>query len=207
MVKNRIAKYYRKKAEIIYPPVDMNTFALTTKKSDGGGDFFLIVSRLVPYKRIDYVIAAFRKLKWKLKIIGSGIDENRLKRMAQSNIEFIGCDLTDQKLCWYYQNCRALIFPGEEDFGLTAVEVQACGNPVIAFSQSGVAESIRDGVTGQLYHEQNEVSLIAALHRFQKRTYMPNVCRKNALRFSKMEFQKQMKKTVEDLWQEWNSRV
>lgn len=206
-VKERIEKYYRKRGEIIYPPVDTDTFTLTTKKSDEAGDFFLIVSRLVPYKRIDYVIAAFRKLKWKLIIIGSGIDEGRLKRMAQSNIEFINGDLTDQKLCWYYQNCRALLFAGEEDFGLTAVEVQACGRPVIAFSQSGVAESIRNGVTGQLYHEQNEASLTNALRTFQKRTYMPDACRRNALHFRKTEFKKQMKNTIERLWQEWNKRV
>lgn len=204
-VKDRIEKYYRKKAEIIYPPVDVDTFTFDPKKKKG--DFFLIVSRFVPYKRIDYVIAVFRKLKWKLKIIGSGIDEGRLKKMAQSNIEFIGCDLTDEKLCWYYQNCSALIFPGEEDFGLTAVEVQACGSPVIAFSQSGVRESVVEGKTGEWYDEQNEASLISALQKFKKKKYSVPECRKNAMQFSKIQFQRKMKKTVEDLWQEWNKRV
>ena len=205
MVGRRIHTYYRRKAEIIYPPVDVHTF--TPKSQKEKGDFFLIVSRLVPYKRIDYVISAFNTLGWKLKIIGTGIDENRLKKMAKETIEFIGWDLTDKKLCWYYQNCSALIFPGEEDFGLTAVEVQACGNPVIAFSQSGVAESVVEGRTGELYNEQSEVSLISALQKCKKKKYSVFECRKNALRFSKTQFQKKMKKTIKDLWQEWNSKV
>ncbi|OGG32398.1 hypothetical protein A3I51_03865, partial [Candidatus Gottesmanbacteria bacterium RIFCSPLOWO2_02_FULL_38_8] len=114
-VKKRITHYYHRKSEVIYPPVDTDAFVLP--KSPPLLNYFLIVSRLVSYKRLDYAVSAFKYLPFRLKIIGSGIDEARLKKIAPKNVEFIEGSLTDQKLCWYYQNCLALIFPGMEDFG------------------------------------------------------------------------------------------
>lgn len=197
-VKGRIKRYYQRDSQVIYPPVDTDKFRPGKGKSDE--KYFLIVSRLVPYKKIDYAISAFNKLGWQLKIVGSGIDEKRLKSLAGNNIEFISSDLSDEKLCIYYQNCQALIFPQEEDFGLTPIEAQACGSPVIAYNGGGVKESVISGEIGELYNSQTEDSLITALKTFQKKQYSPSACRKNALRFSKEIFKKKMKKTIEQLW-------
>lgn len=206
-VSDRIKKYYRRESSIIYPPTDINLFKTTNNKSDNKENYFLIVSRLVPYKKIDYAISAFNKLGWKLIIIGSGIDLVRLKKMADKNIIFESQSLTDQKLCWYYQNCRALIFPGVEDFGLTSVEAQACGRPVVAFGKGGVPESIVIGETGEIYKEQNEDSLISALRKVRNKNYDPSVCRKSAERFTKKKFQLTMKKTVESLWNDYKKNL
>ncbi len=212
-VSNRIKKYYQRNAEVIYPPVDTELFK-PKDTSDGvrrtpprwrnqkETDYFLIVSRLVPYKKLDYAVSAFNKLGWKLKIIGSGIDEERLKKLAVENIEFLG-EISDKKLLRYYQDCQALVFPQEEDFGLTPLEAQACGRPVIAFNGGGAKESVIPGQTGELYSKQNEESLINILRTFQNKQHSPLACRKNALRFSKEIFKKKMRKTIENLWENW----
>lgn len=200
-VAERITTYYKKEADIIYPPVDTKKFIPAQHKTLD--NYFLIVSRLVPYKKIDYAVSAFNKLGWKLKIIGNGTDEKRLKKLAKSNIEFIGSGLTDTKLCWYYQNCKALIFPGEEDFGISAVEAQACGRPVISIKKGGVSEIVTGGKTGEFYEECTEESLIDALRKFLRKQYSASACRKNALRFSKQKFKKVMKSTVESYWRDY----
>jgi len=120
-VARRIKKYYHHNSIVIYPPVEEKVFKYNRKSHSK--DYYLVVSRLVPYKKIDYVINAFNKIGLRLIIIGKGIDENRLSKEAKPNIEFIKRDLTDRELCCYYQGCRALIFPGEEDFGLTGKEI------------------------------------------------------------------------------------
>lgn len=197
-VATRIKKYYKRKAHVIYPPVNIETFVPSEKKTTG--QYFLIVSRLVPYKRIDYAIKTFNKLGIPLKIIGSGIDRKRLQKQASKNIEFINGDLTDAKLCWYYQNCHALIFPGEEDFGIAAVEAQACGKPVIAYEQGGVAEIILSHVTGELYNEKTEGVLYDVVKNFDANRYLPDKCRSSALRFSKVKFKKLFKTAIENYW-------
>ncbi len=207
-VRKRIGKYYRRETEVIYPPVDIDSFhprgvpyRINHSATPGvRDDYFLIVSRLVPYKKIDYAISAFNELGWKLKIIGSGIDEKRLKKMAGKNIEFINSGLTDEKLCWYYQNCKGFIFPGEEDFGISAVEAQACGKAVIGIGRGGVGEIILPGVTGEIYTEFSKESLISALKKFIKKNYSASACQTNASRFAKQNFQKNMKNTVESYW-------
>jgi len=193
----RITKYYKRESAVLYPPVELAKFKPGSKNASD--DYFLIVSRLVPYKKVDYAICAFNKLGWKLNIIGSGIDETRLKGIAKSNINFLG-DLTDTELACYYQNCKALIFPGEEDFGLTSVEVQACGKPVIAYRRGGAEETIIDGKTGLFYDNQSEKSLISALKNFSNFDYLPSDCISNASRFSKLNFQQIMIKTIENYW-------
>lgn len=204
-VKRRIKAYYKKEAEIIYPPIDTEKF----KPTDGCSqeDYFLVVSRLVPYKRIDYVISTFNSLGWKLKIVGRGVDEGRLRKMAKKNVEFLGGNLTDEKLCWYYQNCQALIFPGEEDFGITSVEAQACGRPVIGINCGGVVETIIPGKTGEIYNRQDEKTLISALKIFKQKKYLPFSCRQNAIRFTKKTFKEKIKKTVANLWEEWRDKI
>lgn len=197
-VAKRINSFYKRTAVVIYPPIDTKLFHPPARKKNS--DYYLIVSRLVPYKKIDYAVAAFNQLGWKLKIIGGGIDADRLKKHARKNIEFVYGDLTDEKLCWYYQNCKALIFPGEEDFGLTSVEAQACGTPVIGYGIGGVSETIFPGKTGEIYVSQTTPVLIATVIKSRKKYYNVSDCRNNALRFSKQLFQKKIKNYIEDCW-------
>lgn len=201
----RLCVYYRKKADVLYPPIDTKRF--TVNNNSANGQYYLIVSRLVPYKKIDYVIAAFNKLKYKLIIIGNGIDRKRLESLADNNIQFIDNHLTDEKLCWYYQNCKALIFPGEEDFGLTSIEAQACGRPVIALGCAGVRETVISGITGEFYNKQTIQSLSDAVSRLVHKRYSPLRCRQNALRFSYEAFQLSMKEKIENSWNQWREML
>jgi glycosyltransferase involved in cell wall biosynthesis len=200
-VASRIKKYYQRASEIIYPPVDLNKFKMKSPEykigpADYDKNYFLIVSRLVPYKRIDIAVEAFNKLGLFLKIIGSGVEEEKLKSKALPNIEFLGQDLTDLELLDYYQNCRAIIFPGEEDFGLVPIEAQACGKPVIAFGGGGVLESVVSGVTGEFFFPQTPQSLIRALEQFKEKRYKANDCRKNAQKFSQEIFKEKFKESL-----------
>ncbi len=199
-VRERIKKYYKRESEIIYPPVNTNIFRPKKNSGNSNKNYFLIVSRLVPYKKIDYAIKVFNKIGKTLKIVGYGIDEGRLRNISGRNIEFIGGNLTDEKLCCYYQECKALIFPGEEDFGIAAVEAQACGKPVIGYLKGGLEEIVTPGKTGELYKSQDENNIIRALSDFRPERYSSNDCRLNALKFSKSIFQKSIKTKVNQYW-------
>lgn len=159
------------------------------------GRYFLIVSRLVPYKKIDLAITVFNKLKLPLKIVGTGIEENRLRGIANSNIEFLGY-LTDSELVEYYKGCRAFIFSGIEDFGLTVIEAQSFGKPVIAFRAGGTQESIIDGKSGIFFDVQSEKSLEDAILKFQKMNFDPQDSIKNAKKFSFGEFKAKLKEEI-----------
>ena len=197
-VKNRIKKYYGKDCEIIYPPLMISDVGHRTLEETKDRGYFLLVSRLVYYKRADLAIKAFNKLGLPLKIIGTGFQGSYLKSLAKSNIEFLG-DLTDEKLSFYYKNCRALIFPGLEDFGLTIVEAQSFGKPVIAFSGGGAIDIIREGITGEFFNEQNPESLIKSMEIFVNKSYNSKLCRENALRFSFDKFKDQIQKAVNNI--------
>ncbi len=202
-VQKRIQSYYKRDSVIIYPPLNLVTHKKTSR---GDNDYYLIVARLVPYKKIDYAIQVFNELGWKLKIIGNGIDESRLKYMSNSNIEFIDSNLTDQELGCYYQNCRGLIFPGEEDFGLTAAEAQFYGKPVLAFASGGVLETVVKGKTGDFYEEANVDGLKSALLRFHPEEYQEVDCIENAKKFDKDKFKSVMKKTIVLLWNKYQCK-
>ncbi|MBP9814642.1 glycosyltransferase, partial [Candidatus Woesebacteria bacterium] len=152
-VKDRIKKYYdRTTQEVIYPPVETALFSKQLLDMPNVSEpYFLTVSRLVGYKRVDVLIRAFNKSGQKLVIIGEGHQKKYLKQIARSNIEFIDHHLTDLELVRYHQGCRAFVYAADEDFGIAVVEAQASGKPVIAYSQSAVAESVLDGKTGILY--------------------------------------------------------
>lgn len=199
-VAQRIATYYRRDSTLLYPPVSLPD--LPAKKT-APHDYYLVVSRLVPYKKLDYVIRACTKTKRKLKIIGTGIDEQRLRRLAGPTVEFVGSDLTDEQLGCYYQECSALLFPGDEDFGLTAVEAQWYGRPVIAYNSGGVAETVIAGTTGEVYNLQTESALTAALERLEQTTYNGEACRQSARRFSKEIFQQKMNYIVTQSYTQW----
>jgi glycosyltransferase involved in cell wall biosynthesis len=157
--------------------------------------FFLIVSRLVPYKKIDLAVKAFNKLKLPLKIIGTGSQMEKLKSIANSNIEFLGT-LTDKELVRYYSECRALVFPGVEDFGLTILEAQSFGKPVIAFKAGGALETVSEGKTGLFFDEQNVESLTKTIKQFGNLIINPKDCIENAEKFSFERFKKEILKQV-----------
>lgn len=195
-VKERIQKYYRRQATVIYPGVETSLFRPAPQKKRGA--YFLIVSRLVQYKRIELAIRVFNQLGWPLKIIGQGMSKAALKRIARSNIEFIDHHLTDRELVLYYQNCRALIFAGTEDLGLAAIEAQACGKPVIAFREGGVAETIKAGKTGMLFGPKTVAGLKRALSQFKEEQYSAQACREQAEKFDVKIFKRKFKKHVEE---------
>lgn len=200
-VKKRINKYYRKDATVIYPGIDCDKFSTSTTKRNSS--FFLVVSRFVPYKKIDIAIYAANKLRLPLKIIGSGSQLKYLKSIAGETIDFIKEHLTDEELVRYYQNCAALIFIADEDFGLAMLEAQACGKPVISFKGDSAKEIIIEGVTGDFFYPQTADALIKVLKNFNPHKYTSFVCRENAKRFNQRKFLTTFKKIVEDTWQKW----
>ncbi|MBU2592713.1 MAG: glycosyltransferase [Patescibacteria group bacterium] len=191
-VQKRIRRFYQRPSRVVYPGIDLNKFkpSSTTPK-----DYFLIVSRLVSYKKIDLAISAFNQTDKKLKIIGDGPEKEFLIRMAKSNIEFLG-QVEDSKLIDYYQNCQALIMPQEEDLGLTAIEAQACGRPVIAYGRGGALETIIPNETGLFLKSQTAESLKQAIAEFQTRKFKPENCVNNAKKFSEKEFVGNFKRAV-----------
>lgn len=201
-VQKRIKKYYDRESDVIYPGLTLDFKQETGKqhsKKDNG--FFLIVSRLskfTKYKRIDLAIQAFSELKLPLKIVGGGSWEKDLKKMAGPTIEFLG-NLGDSELVNYYRNSKALVFPASEDFGLTIIEAQKYGKPVIAFRGGGAVETIMEGKTGYFFDKQTKESLIAALKKFDKFTFNESECRKQAEKFSIKRFKKEFSALVNKL--------
>ena len=169
---------------MVYPPVDTEFF---TPEPGAGRDYFLLVSRFVPYKRVDLAIEAFNSRDETLLVVGDGPQEKRLKRLAAGNVEFIG-GVTDDELRTLYRNCRALVFPGEEDFGLTPVECMACGRPVVAYGRGGTTETVVDGRTGVLFTDHTPSGLDQALDRFARLQLDPADCRDQAKKFDERIF-------------------
>src|SRR6266568_1082773 len=194
VVAERIAKYYRREAVVIPPPVEASRFTFDPHTQPE--DYFLIVSRLIPYKRIDLAIEVCSRLQLPLVIIGSGRDLERLKRRAGPTIRFLG-RLSDEKVLSYYAHCRAFLFPGEEDFGITPLEAQASGRPVIAYGAGGALASVVDGVTGVFFHEQTVESLSRVLASFDERKYDPQIIRNHALEFDLPRFHRRILQFIE----------
>lgn len=197
-VANRIRKYYKRNAEVIYPPVDVKRFSLAVGQSK---DYFLIVGRLLPYKRFDIAIKAFNELEIPLKIIGDGPERKSLEKLAKWNIEFLG-EVSNNNLKEYYHNCQALIFPQEEDFGIVALEAMACGKPVIAYRGGGALESVKEGETGIFFDQQSPGALIEAIKNFKSDKFNPSVIHSHALKFDKEIFKKKIKEFVEKAYYE-----
>jgi glycosyltransferase involved in cell wall biosynthesis len=204
-VEDRIKKFYRREAEVIHPPVDMKRFRLQEEKED----FFLIVSSFALYKRIDLAIEAFKRMGYPLKIIGFGPEMKKLRSIARSNVEFLGW-LPDDVVADYYSKCRALIFPGEEDFGIVPLEAMACGKPVIAYGRGGVLETIvsydhggrakGESPTGLFFYEQNVDSLIDAVERFSgiEKEFDPLAIRNHTMKWDTEIFKERIKKNIFD---------
>jgi len=206
----RIEKYYRRRSELVYPGLSDDFLKNIKKKNDeieikeknereeSGGKYFLAVSRLSSYKKIDLVVEAFNKLELPLVVIGEGEDEKRLKKIAKRNVKILGWK-NDKELKKYYRNARALIFPTIDDFGLTIVEAMSFGAPVIAVKKGGAKEILEEGVTGEFFEAQTVEVISDGVRRFleNENYYDKNIIKKRANDFSREKFQKSIRKIVE----------
>lgn len=206
-IARRIAKIYGRKAEVIYPPVDVNRFNVKEKKND----FYLTASRLVPYKRIDLIVEAFSSMPDKtLVVIGDGSEMNKIKSKASKNIEILGYQ-SNEVLVDYMQNAKAFVFAAEEDFGITPVEAMACGTPVIAFGKGGALETIRplgeSEPTGIFFDSQLVSAVATAVETFENNIHMftSDNCRKQALKFSADRFKHELQMSIQKQWETFSS--
>jgi glycosyltransferase involved in cell wall biosynthesis len=197
-VANRIQKYYGREASIIHPPVDLELF----QESKNPGDYYLLVSSLVPYKRVDLAIRTFNRIQKPLLILGEGPLYRKLHSMAGKTIKFIGWQPLSS-LNEYYANCKALIFPGEEDFGIVPVEAQKCGKPVVAFAKGGALETVigysgqnEGSCSGVFFFEQNVQALEDALVTCENLEWNPSFISKHTQQFGKERFLKQLEKFI-----------
>ncbi len=191
-VAKRIKKYYKKDSTVINPPVSTDKFCVTDKQKD----YYLMVGRLIAYKRHDIAIKAFNELGYSLKIIGRGPEMKRLQKIANPNIEFLG-RVPDSELAKCYSECKAFIFPQEEDFGIVAIEAFASGRPVIAFQGGDIPEHMENGKMGVFFEKQSPEEIINAVRRFEKMDFDKNYIRTKSMEFDKEAFKGKIKEYVE----------
>jgi glycosyltransferase involved in cell wall biosynthesis len=184
----RILRAYGRHAEVIHPPIDLGRFRMSSEQ----GDYYLVLARLVSYKRIDLAIEACTLLGRRLLVIGDGPDRARLMALAGPTVSFLG-RLPDNEVEYHAARCRALLFPGEEDFGMAPLEIAAAGRPTIAYRAGGAMETIIDGVTGIFFDRQDPQSLAAAIQRFEEFEWSEKVLRSHARSFSVEVFQMRMR--------------
>lgn len=201
-VKKRISKYYKTDSHVIYPPVEVDKF----KISEQIEDFFLIGGRLSPYKRVDIVIEAFKRLDLKLKVFGDGVDRARLEEIADGakNIEFLG-RVDDDEKAELYSKCQAFFNPQEEDFGITVVEAMASGRPVIAYNKGGARETVIEGETGLFFDIQDANSVVNAVNRFKNYKFDSQKIKNHAQQFSENNFKLRIKDFIENEYRKFKS--
>ena len=194
-VQERINKYYHADSKVVYSPANVEKIEMAKGEPD---DYFVIVSRLEPYKKIELAIEAFNKMNKQLIIIGVGSELSTLKKQAGSTVEFLGWQ-SDESVYEYLRNAKALIFPGEEDYGLTPIEAMACGRPVVAYSKGGVTETVVSGKTGVFFDEQTPESLISAVEKLESSysNFYPDACRYQAEKFSVAKFNESFLSTLD----------
>ena len=195
-VAKRVKKFYRRDSTVIYPPVELPQRSEVRGQRLEREFYYLVVSRLLSYKRVDLVIEAANRLKVPLKIAGTGKEGSRLKKMAGPTVEFLGF-VSDDKLSALYSNCQAVVFPTNEDFGIVPVEAMYFGKPVLALAKGGALETVIAGKTGEFFREETVDSLISAWETFDPSKYKANDCIAQAGRFSKDRFQKEFRAFVE----------
>ncbi|MGB3617033.1 MAG: glycosyltransferase family 4 protein [Catalinimonas sp.] len=200
-IARRIRKHYGRPADVVYPPVDVARFPLHTKKED----FYFTSSRMVPYKQNDLIVAAFARMPDKRLIMaGDGPELAKIRRRATPNVE-LRPYLPADELRDLMQRARAFLFAAEEDFGITLVEAQACGTPVIAFGRGGAGETVRDGETGVLFAEQTPAAMAAAVRRFEGLDFEPYAVHEHAQSFGQERFRREMKQLVADKIEQFNA--
>ncbi|AKT92199.1 glycosyltransferase family 4 protein [Campylobacter gracilis] len=199
-IARRIKKTYGKPSDVIYPPVDVDKFTLREAKED----FYLTASRMVPYKKIDLIVEAFSQTDKKLLVIGDGPDMAKIKSKAGKNVELLGFT-DDETMADLMGRAKAFVFAAEEDFGITPVEAQACGTPVICFGRGGARETVLDGESGLYFMEQNTKELLAAVAKFEQNydKFEPVKIRENSLKFSRARFEAEIKSYVEKKYEEF----
>ncbi|MCK5219354.1 glycosyltransferase [bacterium] len=190
-VARRIKKYYGRPSEVVHPPVDAGGFRIGREP----GGFYLVVSALVPYKRVDRAIAACNELKLPLTVVGSGPEKKRLERLAGPTVKFLEKTGTE-KLVELYAQCRAFIFPGEEDFGITPLEAMASGRPVIAYDKGGVRETVIPGKTGIFFNQPTPASLMEAIQASQNIVWDTEEIRSRAMQFNRSRFKQELADTI-----------
>ncbi len=197
-VQQRINKYYRRESDVIYPPVELSSCSLQK-----AGDYYAAGGRLVGYKRFDLIIKAFNRLRWPLKIFGTGPEFASLQRIAKDNIEFLG-QISDNDKSRVLSGSRAFIHPQMEDFGITAVEAMACGRPVIAYAAGGATETIIPNETGVFFHDQTWESLLDTVLHFNYEGWESGKIREHANKFADKNFKNNIKKYVENRYEEFH---
>ena len=185
----RIARWYGRQARVIHPWVDTERFHPAAEAGEGGYD--LILSALVPYKRIDLALDAYHGRRERLVVAGTGVERDRLVRRAPPNVRFLGW-LSAEETVRIVQGCRALLFPGQEDFGIVPVEAMACGKPVVAFRAGGAMETVVDGRTGLFFDRPTAGDLGAAVDRLGEIAWNPGEIRERALRFGRERFEREV---------------
>ena len=199
-IARRIEKIYGKPSDVIYPPVDVDKFTLCEAKEE----FYLTASRMVPYKKVGLIVEAFSQTDKKLVVVGDGPDMAKIKSKAGKNVELLGF-ASDETMADLMGRAKAFVFAAEEDFGITPVEAQACGTPVICFGRGGARETVLDGESGLYFMEQNAKELLAAVAKFEQNydKFEPVKIRENSLKFSRARFEAEIKSYVEKKYEEF----
>jgi glycosyltransferase involved in cell wall biosynthesis len=200
-IRKKILEYYGRESQVIYPPVDLSSFKPGYTKAG----YYVMVGAFAPNKRVDLAVEAFNQLKLPLKISGSGQDEEYCRSIAGDNIEFLGA-LSNEKLLELYQQARALVFPGEDDFGITPLEAQACNTPVIAFASGGALETVTEQ-TGVFFAEQNVEALIEAVEKMERswKSFAPEAFQLQMSRFGRGHYKEQMAHAIEFGYRQWKA--
>lgn len=198
-VQERILKYYKRDSQIIFPPVEVDRF--NTSNNEENDDYYLVVSRLIPYKRVDLAVQACSELNKRLVVVGDGSELVRLRKMASNNIEFVD-NANDKQVAKLYSRCKALIFTAYEDFGIVPVEAMASGAPVITYGYGGASESVIDSQTGVFFNTQSVESLKEAISRFEQMKFTKITIRNHAKKFSKTRFIREITDLVNDKYEQ-----
>lgn len=201
-VSKRIKKYYKQDSEVLYPPVDLDTFSVAEKKKAN----YLAVGRLIPYKRFDLIVEAFNKLGLSLHVVGTGPELKKLKKMARENIKFLG-NISNEELREEYKNAKALIYPQVEDFGIVPLESMASGTPVIALAKGGALETVKEKISGIFFEEQSVEALIKAVEKFKKMKFDPVKVAKSVQEFSSARFKSELLHLIERSWKQHKEMI
>ena len=201
-VRERIRRHYGRDAAVVHPPVELDRFA------PGGprDDVYLTLGSPVPYKRIDLAVEAFNRMGKRLIVVGGGIQEGALRRLAGPTVDVVG-HVHDDEVPKLLRRCRALVFPGTEDFGIGVVEALASGTPVIALGEGGVLDTVRTEATGVFFTEPTPESLIAAVERFESTTFDPELIARSAEPFSRERFLREMRDEIGRVLGAWPNRL